>query len=94
MEQIPGIIYNLQEMSCHSLRLDEIYLPYTSYERPQKDEYCHGRLDYPLIFNNQKVIGHTDQEMVVTPVTMLKVISVLSTTGHTNQLETETKRRP
>ena len=40
------------------------------------------------------MIGHTDQEIVVSQVTMLNVISVLSTTGHSNQLETETKRRP
>ena len=73
---------------------DEIYLPHTSYERPQKDTYCHERLDYPYLFNNQEVFGHADQGMVVSLVTMLKGISVLSTTGHTNQLETETKRRP
>ena len=64
------------------------------HERPQKDTYCHERLDYPYLFNNQEVFGHADQGMVVSLVTMLKGISVLSTTGHTNQLETETKRRP
>ena len=93
-EQSPAIIYNLQERSCHNLHPDEIYLPHTSYERPQKDTYCRERLDYPYLFNNQEVFGHADQGMVVSPVTMLKGISVLSTTGHTNQLETETKRRP
>ena len=94
MEQIPAIIYNLQERSCHNLQPDEIYLPHNSYERPQKDTYCHERLDYPYLFNNQEVFGHADQGMVVSPVTMLKRISVLSTTKHTNQLETMTKRRP
>ena len=94
VEQSPAIIYNLQERSGHNVRPDEIYLPHTSYERPQKDTYCHERLDYPYLFNNQEVFGHADQGMVVSPVTMLKGISVLSTTGHTNQLETETKRRP
>ena len=93
-EQSPAIIYNLQERSCHNLHPDEIYLPHTSYERPQKDTYCRERLDYPYLFNNQEVFGHADQGMVVSPVTMLKGISVLSTTGQTNQLETETKRRP
>ena len=94
VEQIPAIIYNLQERSCHNLHPDEIYLPHNSYERPQKDTYCHERLDYPYLFYNQEVFGHADQGMVVSPVTMLKGISVLSTTGQTNQLETETKRRP
>ena len=94
VEQIPVIIYKLQEMSCHNLHPGEIYLPHNSYERPQKDTYCHERLDYPYLFNNQEVFGHADQGMVVSPVTMLKGISVLSTTEHTNQLETETKRRP
>ena len=94
VEQIPVIIYKLQEMSCHNLHPGEIYLPYNSYERPQKDTYCHERLDYPYLFNNQEVFGHADQGIVVSLVTMLKGISVLSTTGHTNQLETETKRRP
>ena len=94
VEQIPAMIYNLQERSCHNLHPDEIYLPHTSYERPQKDTYCHERLDYPYLFNNQEVFGYADQGMVVSPVTMLKGMSVLSTTGHTNQLETETKRRP
>ena len=90
VEQIPAIIYKLQERSCHNLHPDEIYLPHTSYERPQKNTYCHERLDYPYLFNNQGVFGHADQGMVVSPVTMLKGISVLST----SQLETETKRRP
>ena len=94
VEQITAIIYNLQERSCHNLHPDEIYLPHNSYERPQKDTYCHERLDYPYLFNNQEVFGHADQGMVVSPVTMLKGISVLITTGRTNQLETETKRRP
>ena len=94
VEQIPAIIYNLQKRSCHILHLKEIYLPHTSYERPKKDKCCPETQDYPFIFNNQKVIGHTDQEMVVSPLTMLKVISVLSTAGNTNQLVTETKRRP
>ena len=94
VEQIPAIIYNLQERSCHNLHPDEIYLPHTSYERPQKGTYCQEKLDYPYLFYNQEVFGHADQGMVVSPVTMLKGISVLSTTGHTNQLETETKRRP
>ena len=31
VEQIPAIIYNLQERSCHNLHPDEIYLPHTSY---------------------------------------------------------------
>ena len=95
VEQIPAIIYKLQERGCHNLHPDEIYLPHSSYERPQKDTYCHERLDYPYLFNNQEVFGHADQGMVVvSTVTMLKGISVLSTTGHTNQPETETKRRP
>ena len=94
VEQIPAIIYKLQEMSCHNLHPGERYLPHNSNERPQKDTYCHQRLDYPYLFNNQEVFGHADQGMVVSPVTMLKGISVLSTTGHTSQLETETKRRP
>ena len=67
---------------------------HTSYERPQKDTYCQERLDYPFLFNNQEVFGHADQRMVVSPVTMLKGISVLSTTEHTSQLETEIKRKP
>ena len=29
VEQIPAIIYNLQERSCHILHLDEIYLSHT-----------------------------------------------------------------
>ena len=82
VEQITAIIYHLQEKSCHIFHPDEIYLPYTSYERPQKDTYRHERLDF--LFNNQEVFGHADQGMVVSPVTMLKGISVLSTTGHTN----------
>ena len=94
VEQIQAIIYNLQERSYHNLHPDEIYLPHTSYERPQKDTYCQERLDYPYLFNNQEMFGHADQGMVVSPVTMLKGISVLSTTWHTNQLETEIKRRP
>ena len=95
VEQIPAIIYKLQERGCHNLHPDEIYLPHSSYERPQKDTYCHERLTYPYLFNNQEVFGHADQGMVVvSTVTMLKGISVLSTTGHTNQPETETKRRP
>ena len=89
VEQIPAIIYNLQERSCHNLHPDEVYLPHTSYERPQKDTYCQEKLDYPFLFNNQEVFGHADQGMAVSPVTMLKGISVLSTTEHT-----ETKRRP
>ena len=89
VEQIPAIIYKLQEMSCGNLHPGEIYLPHNSYERPQKDTYCHERLDYPYLFNNQEVFGHADQGMVVSPVTMLQGISVLPTTGHTSQLETE-----
>ena len=94
VEQIPAMIYNLQERSCHILHPHEIYLPHTSYERPQKDTYCHERLDYTFLFNNRDVFGHADQGKVVSPITMLKGISVLSTTWHTNQLEPETKRRP
>ena len=52
VEQIPAVIYKLQERSCHNLHPDEIYLPHNSYERPQKDTYCHERLDYPYLFNN------------------------------------------
>ena len=65
VKQTPAMIYNLQERSCHILHLDEIYLYHTSSERPQKDKYCHERLDSPYLFNNQKVICHTNQAMVV-----------------------------
>ena len=80
VEQSPAIIYNLQERSCHNLHPDEIYLPHTSYERPQKDTYCRERLDYPFLFNNQEVFGHADQGMVVSPVTIAEESSLFSST--------------
>ena len=58
VKQIPAIVYNLQERSCHMLQPDEIYLPHTSYERPQKNKYCHERLEYPFLGATLKSIRH------------------------------------
>ena len=66
--------------------INDLDIPHAA-EIPQKDEYCHDRLEYLFLSNNQDAGGHKYQELVVSSVTM----SNSPTTGHTDHFEAETE---